>query len=176
MPYISNIPENAGPEGILQQFPESGPPILQATQAVLNGNADLPRELCELIAAYTSGLNSCSFCYEGHTAFAEAFGIQEGLLDKLIEDIDSIELESKLKVLLKHLKKVTLESHKITQKDVDVVLEAGWSEEAYYRAVSICSLFNYYNRLVDAYGLELPAGFTEQIKQHVKKGGSMHDH
>ncbi|VAW86144.1 hypothetical protein MNBD_GAMMA16-2227 [hydrothermal vent metagenome] len=176
MSYIPGIPENSGPEGILQQFPETGNPILQATQVMLNGNAELSKDICELIAAYTSGLNACHFCYEGHSAFAEAFGIKEGLLDALVEDIDSVKLDNKLKVLLKYLKKVTLESHKIVQKDVDDVLAAGWSIEAYYYAVSICSLFNYYNRLVDAYGLKLPPGFKAQIKQHVQSGGSMHDH
>lgn len=90
--------------------------------------------------------------------------------------MDSTTLESKLKVMLKHLKKVTKESNKITEKDVDSVLAAGWSNEAYYQAVALCSLFNFHNRLVDSYGLVLPPGFKEHIKEHISQGGSVHDH
>jgi len=176
LPFISNIPKDTGPEGILEKFPESGKPILQATQELLKGSEELPKEYCELIAAYTSGLNSCDFCYGGHAAFAEAFGIEEGLLETIIENIDSANIENKMKVLLRFVKKVTKESYKITQKDVDAVLNAGWSNEAYYQTVAICSLFNFYNRLVDSYGLELPSGFKEYIVEHVKNGGSIHDH
>jgi AhpD family alkylhydroperoxidase len=176
MPFISNIPENTGPEGILEKFPESGGPILQATLTLLGGSEELPKAYCELIAAYTSGLNSCDFCYGGHTAFAEAYGVEEGLLEKLLNDVESTDLESKLKVMLKHIKKVTKESYKITQNDVDSVLSAGWSTGAYYHAVALCSLFNFYNRLVDSYGLVLPPGFKEHIKEHISRGGSVQDH
>lgn len=176
MPFISNIPKDTGPEGILEKFPESGNPILQATQELLKGSSELPKKYCELIAAYTSGLNSCDFCYGGHAAFAEAFGIEDGLLEAIIENIDSADIEDKMKVLLKFVKKITKESYKITQKDVDTVLNFGWSKEAYYNTVAICSLFNFYNRLVDSYGLELPSGFKEYILEHVKNGGSLHDH
>ena len=176
MPYITNIPENTGPEGILKKFPESGDPILQATMALLKGSEELSKAHCELIAAYTSGLNACDFCYGGHTAFAEAYGVEEGLLEKLLRDVDSTTLDSKFKVLLKHLKKVTKESNKITQKDVDTVLDAGWNNEAYYQAVALCSIFNFHNRLVDSYGLVLPPGFKEHIKEHINHGGSVHDH
>ena len=176
MPFISNIPKDTGPEGVLEKFPDSGILILQATQELLKGSEELPKKYCELIAAYTSGLNSCDFCYEGHTAFAEAFGVEEGLLETLVEDVDSANIEDKMKVLLKFVKKVTKESHKITQKDVDIVLNSGWSNEAYYNAIAICGLFNFYNRLVDSYGLELPSGFKEYIMEHVKNGGSLHDH
>jgi len=145
LPFISNIPKDTGPEGILEKFPESGKPILKATQELLKGSEELPKKYCELIAAYTSGLNSCDFCYGGHSAFAEAFGIEEGLIEAIIDNIDTANIEDKMKVLLKHVKKVTKESYKITQKDIDAVLNSGWSNEAYYNAVTICGLFNFYN-------------------------------
>lgn len=176
MPFLSDIPENTGPEAILGKFPESGEPILQATQILLNGNEELPKAYCELIAAYTSGLNACEFCYGAHTAFAEAYGIEEQLLEKLLHDVDSTALDSKIKIMLKHLRKVTKESNKITQKDIDIVLAAGWSNEAYYRAVTLCSLFNFYNRLVDSYGLVLPTGFQDHVKEHVSSDCTEHDH
>ena len=167
--FISDIPENIGPEGILRNFPESGNPIIQATRVLLSGSEELPKKYCELIAAYTSSLNSCDYCYGGHTAFAEAYGIDEGLLIDIIEDIDSANLDNKMKILLKFIQKITKESFKITQKDVDVVLNAGWSHEAYYNAVAISSMFNFYNRLVHSYGLVLPPGFNEYINEYINE-------
>ncbi|GIT72780.1 MAG: hypothetical protein Ct9H300mP28_25940 [Pseudomonadota bacterium] len=31
----------------------------------------------EIIAAYVPGLNACSFCYRGHKAIAEFFGVKK---------------------------------------------------------------------------------------------------
>lgn len=36
---------------------------------------------------------------------------------------------------------------------MDTVKAAGWSEEAIYDAISVCSLFNFYNRWADATGV-----------------------
>ena len=82
----------------------------------------------------------------------------------MVDDLELAPIDEKLKVLLRFAQKMTIESYKIVQEDVDAVLRAGW-DEAFYHAVSICSLFNYYNRLVDAYGLVLSPGFKEHIVQ-----------
>ncbi|MCX6599636.1 MAG: peroxidase [Acidobacteria bacterium] len=37
--------------------------------------------------------------------------------------------------------------------DVEVLKAVGWSEEAVYDALTVCALFNYYNRWVDASGV-----------------------
>jgi hypothetical protein len=44
-------------------------------------------------------------------------------------------------------------SYRLRQADVDEVLAAGWSEEAVYDAITVCSLFNFYNRWCDAAGV-----------------------
>lgn len=176
MSFLPSISQDGGPEGILEAFPESGHLLLQATQVLLTGQSSLTVQERELIAAFTSGINACTFCYEGHKAIAEAYGIEEDLIKHLVDDLESTTVDEKLKVLLRFVQKLTIESYKIIQEDVDTVLRAGWTEEAFYHAVSICSLFNYYNRLVDAYGLVLSPGFKEHIAQHIKNGGRLADH
>ena len=37
--------------------------------------------------------------------------------------------------------------------DIQVLREAGWTEEAIYDAIAVCALFNFYNRWVDATGV-----------------------
>ena len=42
---------------------------------------------------------------------------------------------------------------RVAQGDVDALKAAGWSEEAIYDAVSVCALFNFYNRWIDGTGV-----------------------
>jgi len=176
MPFIASIPDDSGPEGILNQFPESGRLILEFTEKLLRGPSSLTTGERELIAAFTSGLNACKFCTEGHSATAEAFGVEKGLIDSLVEDIETAECEENIKTLLRYVKKLTEEPAKITQTDVEAVFKAGWDEDAFYHAVSICGLFNYYNRLVDAYGLTLAPEFRGLVGEHLAKEGYLSEH
>jgi hypothetical protein len=41
---------------------------------------------------------------------------------------------------------------------VEEVKAAGWSEEALYDAITVCALFNFYNKWIDATGVgDMPA-------------------
>ena len=41
----------------------------------------------------------------------------------------------------------------ITHADLDVVRAAGWTDEALYFTITVCALFNFYNRWIDATGV-----------------------
>ena len=45
------------------------------------------------------------------------------------------------------------ESSWLRKEDVDAVKAAGWSEEALYDAITVCALFNFYNKWIDATGV-----------------------
>lgn len=46
----------------------------------------------------------------------------------------------------------------MTQNDADIAREAGWSDEALYDAITVCSLFQFYNNWIDATGVaDMPA-------------------
>jgi alkylhydroperoxidase family enzyme len=62
------------------------------------------------------------------------------------------------KALFAFLDKVNRTSNQIRRPDVDEVKRAGWTEEAIYDAITVCSLFNFYNRWIDATGVQdMPA-------------------
>jgi alkylhydroperoxidase family enzyme len=76
----------------------------------------------------------------------------------VLEDYQSSTLSDDLKALFAFVDKVNRTSNQIRQPDVDEVLRAGWSEEAIYDAITVCSLFNFYNRWIDATGVQdMPA-------------------
>jgi hypothetical protein len=49
--------------------------------------------------------------------------------------------------------KVNHHSPAITANDMEPLYQAGWSDEAVYSAITVCALFNFYNRWIDASGV-----------------------
>jgi hypothetical protein len=41
----------------------------------------------------------------------------------------------------------------MTAADLDTARAAGWSDEELYFAITVCALFNFYNRWIDASGV-----------------------
>ena len=81
-----------------------------------------------------------------------------GLVASVLKDYRSAPLSEAEKTLFKFLEKVNRESNRIHFQDVEEVRSAGWSDEAIYDAISVCALFNFYNRWCDATGVQdMPA-------------------
>lgn len=171
MPFVKSIPENARPSSILKRYPETGGLIMELTERLLRGESSLTPAQRELIAAYTSGINTCRFCCDTHSATAEALGVGKGLVDSLITDLDAAGIEPEMKPILRYVKKLTESPSRMTQADVDAVFEAGWDEDAFYHVVSICGLFNYYNRLIEGYGVKSAPDYRDFIGQRLATEG-----
>ncbi|HSR51502.1 MAG TPA: peroxidase [Acidobacteriota bacterium] len=63
-------------------------------------------------------------------------------------------------------------SHELGQEDVDRVLEAGWSSEALYDAITVCALFNFFNKWIDATGVEdMPAEAYKASGERMAQSG-----
>ena len=57
------------------------------------------------------------------------------------------------KALFAFVDKVNHSSPCIGPEDLRVLYDAGWSDEAIYDAITVCALFNFYNRWIDATGV-----------------------
>lgn len=57
------------------------------------------------------------------------------------------------KALLRFVRKVNHVSYTIQPDDIEVLHRAGYSDEAIYYAITVCALFNFYNRWIDASGV-----------------------
>jgi hypothetical protein len=51
------------------------------------------------------------------------------------------------------VEKVNRECWKIDADDFEALRASGWSEEAIFDAISVCALFNFYNRWVSGNGV-----------------------
>lgn len=70
-----------------------------------------------------------------------------------MEDLESSPLPEPEKALLRFVDKVNRDSIRIGPPDIDVLHQAGWSDAAIYYAITVCALFNFYNRWIDASGV-----------------------
>ncbi len=139
---------------VFKYHPERAKFVLDYHEHVMRGPSPFSIKERELIYAFGSGVNDCEYCHGAHKYTAEAFGVEAGLLGKLLDDIDASPVDDKLKPVLKLVRKLTREPARVTQKDADAVYQAGWDEQAYFDIVTICALHNYMNRLVDGLGVD----------------------
>jgi alkylhydroperoxidase family enzyme len=77
----------------------------------------------------------------------------EDLVWAALRDLESSSLGEKEKALFRFVDKVNRDSPTITPDDMQPLYAAGWSDEAIYFAITVCALFNFYNRWIDATGV-----------------------
>jgi alkylhydroperoxidase family enzyme len=93
------------------------------------------------------------------------------LVQSVLADLETSRLDDQHKALFRFVDKVNRESPSITPADVDAVRAAGWSDESLYFAITVCALFNFYNRWIDAAGVhemseEAHRQYAERTAQH----------
>jgi alkylhydroperoxidase family enzyme len=62
-------------------------------------------------------------------------------------------LTAQEQALFTFIDKVNHHHRQITEHDLVPLHAAGWSDEAIYTAITVCSMFNFYNRWCDASGV-----------------------
>jgi alkylhydroperoxidase family enzyme len=75
------------------------------------------------------------------------------LVEGVLADLESSGLDERHKALFRFVDHVNQESPSMTEVDLDRVRAAGWTDEALYFAITVCALFNFYNRWIDATGV-----------------------
>jgi uncharacterized peroxidase-related enzyme len=115
--------------------------------------APISAGLRELIAAYTSYRNDCEFCTKCHAAItAELLGNEESVWS-VLRDPERSALPENEKALLRFVAKVTKDLPSITAAASEQLRGVGWSDDAIYYTISVCALFNFYNRWITASGV-----------------------
>ena len=167
MPFFKSMPDDAGPPSVFNTYPDIYGPWSQMSQALMNGPSPLSPGERELIFAYAAGVAGCKFVYAAHAAVAYAWGIEEGLLDKLLDNFDSAPVQPRMKVLLRFVRKLAVTPGEMCQADADAVFEAGWDEQALHDAIAVTARVAFMQRLVEGHGF-IP--FSSEVAQaHAKK-------
>jgi alkylhydroperoxidase family enzyme len=78
----------------------------------------------------------------------------EELVWGVLRDLEASALAGKEKALFRFVARVNDDSPNIGPEDIATLHAAGWSDEAIYYAITVCALFNFYNRWIDATGVQ----------------------
>jgi uncharacterized peroxidase-related enzyme len=133
--------------------PKATEHLARFTHSVMHEDSPLPPALRELIAAYTSYVNQCEFCVKCHAAIAAELLGSEELVGHVLRDLESSPLPENEKALLRFAGKVTANLPGVTEADAQGLREIGWTDDAIFYTISVCALFNFYNRWVTASGV-----------------------
>ena len=118
--------------------------LVRFTEQVMRGPSPLSPGMRELIGAYFSKRNQCSFCSDAHAAAATEF-LDKDLVDEVLQDLESSRLDSAHKALFRYIGKLAENPSRVTATDIEKLKQAGWSEEAIYDALTVDSVFRFYN-------------------------------
>ena len=94
------------------------------------------------------------------------------LVRAVLDDYRTAPITEREKALFAFLEQVNGNSNAIRREDVDRLKQLEWSEEAIYDAVTVCALFNFYNRWIDATGVhDMPPEAYEMSGQRLRDIG-----
>ena len=71
----------------------------------------------------------------------------------MLHDAARSTLDDRHKALFRLIDKVNDDSPAMTRRDLDAARSAGWTDEELFFAITVCALFNFYNRWIDAAGV-----------------------
>lgn len=85
------------------------------------------------------------------------------LVRSVLADLETSKLSDADKALFRFVRKVNENSVAIGPPDIAILHEAGFTDEAIYYAITVCSLFNFYNRWIDASGVHAMSDEAHRI-------------
>ena len=72
---------------------------------------------------------------------------------EVLDDVGTSRLDARHKALFRFIDRVNHDSPTITAGDLAATRAEGWTDEELYFAITVCALFNFYNRWIDATGV-----------------------
>jgi len=170
MTFLPSYP-NASLMEIFQTYPELSQHIHQFAQVLMREESSFTPAQRELMAAFVSALNGCEYCQDSHTGVATQLGQPEGLVEELVNDIETANIEANLKPVFHYVKNLTLAPHEVKQTDIDAILSMGWDETAVVHANLVCAFFNLMNRWVEGLGIDSNPRAVGQASHHLSRYG-----
>lgn len=174
MALLPSLPETAHLSDLFSAYPQGVAPLMAFADDVLRGDGALSIGERELIAAYVSGLNACVFCHGSHLAYARLFGVDEGVAEAILDDIDTAPVDERMKGLLRYVRRLNQLPSRLTPADVSAALASGCSEAELFQAIRISGLFNMMNRIVEGTGVNFD--YADDPERHPAHGATPEDH
>jgi len=156
--------EFPGITGPMKYRPETAQHLNGLAETLLRAPNSLPPGERELIAAYVSGLNECTFCCSSHSAFA-AVQLAAGmsLVDQVRADLDTAPVSEKLRALLRIAGAVQRTGRAVTTELIAAARTENATDLEIHDTVLIAAAFCMFNRYVDGLGTFAPQDQHEYL-------------
>ena len=159
--------------GLLAFRPETAQAIADLTNTLLHAPNSLTQGERELIAAYVSSLNECTFCHDSHAAIASChFGNDEQFIESVVRDPANATISDKLKALLNIAARVQRSGVLVRPLDVERARQHGATDVEIHDTVLIAAAFCMFNRYVDG----LNAGVPSDAKSRQERARLVAEH
>jgi uncharacterized peroxidase-related enzyme len=152
VPFFKSLVPDAGPPTVYMKYPVAYRAWSEMSEAIMNGPSPLSQGERELIFAYAAGVAGCSNICIAHAEVAYAWGIEHGLVEKLLEDFESAPVSDQLRPLLAFAAKLSVTPGEMAQADADQVFDAGWDEQALHDVIATVGRAAFMQRLVQGFG------------------------
>lgn len=172
MAYIELGRPLPGMAGLLSSYPVTGSALGQLAEAVLTRDDGLSRAERELIGAFVSAGNGCTYCRSVHGAVACAHlesggpvGLGSVVVAQVVDrgmgadpaSLDDVEgLAPRLRHLLELADQVRRGGNQVRPATVQAARAAGATDPEIHDAVLVAAMFCLFNRYVDGLGTALP--------------------
>jgi uncharacterized peroxidase-related enzyme len=143
--------------GPLNFRPETAKPLNELAHTLLTGPSTLEQGEREMIAAYVSHRNECTFCHNSHAAAAQyLLRDKPGVVAAACLDPRTADISEKMKALLNIAGKVQKDGRLVTAEDVAAARAGGATDIEIHDTVLIAAAFCMFNRYVDGLGTWTP--------------------
>lgn len=171
MTFLKSMAKDAKVYDFFARSPAMFGPFTETCEQIMRGPSPLTPAQRELIGSYVSKLNSCPYCHDVHNEAVKAYGIDGGLTQTLVDDLQSADIDDNFRVLLEFVRKITQAAYRISESDYERLYAAGWDDDAIHDACIVACLFNFMNRLVSGFGIEADEAYLAMSGSRIKNEG-----
>lgn len=114
--------------------------------------SQLSRREREMMAVVVSSLNRCEYCLASHSAYLREITGDKVLPDVLIANYRRAQVSERERALLNLAARMTQDSAALLESDLEGLRAVGLSDAAIFEAGQVIAMFNFTNRLANAFG------------------------
>lgn len=164
MPHIALSEHSIGIRSLAEYRPDTGQHLYQLAQTLLRGESPLSEAERELIAAFVSHRNQCTFCFSSHAAAARyLFKDEAQVVDIVLDNFENAPISAKLKSLLRIAACVQTDARTVSDALVAEARDNGAVDRDIHDTVLIAATFCLFNRYVDGLATVTPAAEAHGI-------------
>lgn len=119
---------------------------------LMRGDSGLTKAQREMIAVVVSTANRCHYCIVSHSAALRKLTGDPLLVEQLQTNQAYANVDAKERAMLDFALKLTEQSHRCSEADVDALRDTGWSDEEIMDIAEVTAMFNFTNRLASGLG------------------------